>query len=572
MTKKRTRFPFPKGYDWKVSGYLPTGHGVYRVNKDGGTGEQITFGPIFPIGVLRDTDGEEMVKLCWRHRDKIVVKNVPREVCKQGKRLVREYGMFGLPCVESRGSGLEVWLEVCERANEDVIPEFQVARQIGWTKLLGGGRQFIPGPNWPGLEANGSKGPPVEPKSGLSKRVVDGYRSKGSLADWQRVVKEMEPFEVACVPLFASFAAPLLEVLGLDSFTLDVYGETTKGKTTAARVALSVWGDPERTIATWNDTQVAIAKRLGLASGVPVVLDESSVVTWDSVVKDVLYAIPAGEERGRGNRSGGMQHRETWRTIVITTGEKSICEFTKDGGTAARVVPCEGEPFGDSGSVAVSVGAGVDACYGTAGWAYLQKVVALGAEEVKERYGDILGQLRFEGRLAKRRAPMVAALALAAELAAEVGVLPFSAPPVAWWHERFGQATDSDNRPEDAREVVRAWVLANSERIRETGAVAQQPSQGWAGKHVGPNVARVNVRAGTVALFPVVVERVLKESGYDLHAVRRAWLHRGWLVPDREGRDTPKVRFSEEFRSPPRMFVFDGLLGSRDVPTESSRG
>jgi hypothetical protein len=39
-------------------------------------------------------------------------------------------------------------------------------------------------------------------------------------------------------------AAPLLDLLGLDSFTVDVSGRSTRGKTTAARTAMSVWADP----------------------------------------------------------------------------------------------------------------------------------------------------------------------------------------------------------------------------------------------------------------------------------------------------------------------------------------
>jgi uncharacterized protein (DUF927 family) len=58
---------------------------------------------------------------------------------------------------------------------------------------------------------------------------------------------------------YAGLASPLLHPLGLDSFTVDFSGRSTRGKTITAMVALSCWADPSdrsEGMLTWQTASV----------------------------------------------------------------------------------------------------------------------------------------------------------------------------------------------------------------------------------------------------------------------------------------------------------------------------
>ena len=101
------------------------------------------------------------------------------------------------------------------------------------------------------------------------------------------------------------FRGPLVP-LGLDSFTIDFSGKSTRGKTITAQVGLSCWADPsERSdgLFSWKTKIIGVEKRLNLVCGLPVVIDETRVVTSPDLVDAVIYQVP--RTTGRPAAAGG---------------------------------------------------------------------------------------------------------------------------------------------------------------------------------------------------------------------------------------------------------------------------
>ena len=81
----------------------------------------------------------------------------------------------------------------------------------------------------------------------------DGYTEKGSLKEWQeQAARYAENNSRLCLALGLSMAAPFLALLNEEGGGFHLAGDSSKGKTTAARLALSVWGDPETTKGNWD--------------------------------------------------------------------------------------------------------------------------------------------------------------------------------------------------------------------------------------------------------------------------------------------------------------------------------
>lgn len=71
------------------------------------------------------------------------------------------------------------------------------------------------------------------------------YQPNGELTDWQQnIARYAVGNSRLCLALGASFAAPLLSLLNEESGGFHLMGDSSDGKTTAAKVALSVWGKP----------------------------------------------------------------------------------------------------------------------------------------------------------------------------------------------------------------------------------------------------------------------------------------------------------------------------------------
>jgi hypothetical protein len=218
---------------------------------------------------------------------------------------------------------------------------------------------------------------------------------------------------------------------------------------------------------TWQTASViGVEKRLNLVNGLTVVVDETRLVKDPALVDAVLYMIPKNHGRPRG---GGWPNMIPWRAVVVSTGEQPAISFTSHQGASARVLSIQSPPFGTDGTTsrnaAETVKAGVEANYGTAGPAFAGRLQASlaedgGTEKLRGRHQELTEMLRGSTDMTGRRAPLAACLALAAELAAQWGIVPFGAPDVTTWSGLFASDEQRDNRPEMALDLVREYLAA----------------------------------------------------------------------------------------------------------------
>jgi hypothetical protein len=535
--------------DFKVpDGYVVRRDGVWTTEDDKPKAP-VTGGPVVPVAVFMDPDGTQLVQLVWLDRgdkgDVWVTRTVPRGVVKSGRRLVTALGDVGLPVTEADARGVERWLARVEAHNRLCIPRRRLARWLGWQ----GDGTFVAGQDAPDR---------VEPAWPEQAGALAAHHPRGTLEGWQSTVSKLKGYPAAVAVLSTAFAASLLDVLGLDSFTIDISGRSTRGKTTAAKVALSAWADPsERSEAlfSWRTTLLAVEKRLNLVRGIPVVLDETRVVKVPELVDQVLYQVPKNHGQARG---GGWPSMLPWHTIVVSTGEQSALSFTTHQGAGARVLTLSRPPFPAGAETvaedAAAVGAGICDDYGTAGPAFVAQLrkafdQADGKSRIRARHAELTEAHRGATDLSGRRAPMLAALVLAAELAHAWGIVPLAPPSPGEWADLFRSVENSDDRPGMALDVVREWVASSGAALWTSNRYGTQPATGWIGRHIEHD------DKATVALLPQKLREALQRAGYSLDAVLPGWQESGVLV--RSGaKQAPWTPVSRLGDSKPRMYVF----------------
>jgi uncharacterized protein (DUF927 family) len=145
----------------------------------------------------------------------------------------------------------------------------------------------------------------------------------GSLFDWQTQVAAK-----ACgnsrllLAISAAFAAPLLKLVNAESGAFHLRGNSSTGKTTAALIAVSVYGD-SRFLESWKTTDNALEETAMGHNDLVLVLDEMSQVPKDKA-GEIVYMLANGRGKARANKSGGLRDSSTWRLLTLSTGEVSL--------------------------------------------------------------------------------------------------------------------------------------------------------------------------------------------------------------------------------------------------------
>ena len=200
----------------------------------------------------------------------------------------------------------------------------------------------------------------------------------GTLAAWVEGVAPARAASMAfrCV-LAASFASPLVSLLGVQTFIVYLWGRSRSGKTPTLKAAGSVWGDPtegaDSYFRTFADTPKSIVRAAALLHDIPVIIDElqskgavGGQAGKRQVVEDLLYSLSLGHERGALNSDRTMMRAGSWRCLTIATGEIPIVGSSTQQGAANRTLELCAEPFEDV-RAAQAMHHLVSAQHGTAG-------------------------------------------------------------------------------------------------------------------------------------------------------------------------------------------------------------
>jgi uncharacterized protein (DUF927 family) len=351
-----------------------------------------------------------------------------------------------------------------------------------------------------------------------------------------------------------AFAGPLVDLVGGEGGGLNLYGQSSRGKTTALKVAASVWGrgasDPGF-VRSWRATANAQEATAAIVTDTLLCLDEIGVAEGRDAAAAV-YQLTSGVGKGRSARDGSIRAPMTWRVLTLSTGELPMAaKIAEDkqrrayAGQAVRLldVPADADrgygvfdnsgPDGDPARLAEALQQASLAAYGEAGPAFVQALVDLGAEQGRRLISEIIESFvaeyapaRGDGQI-RRAATRLGLIAAAGELAISFGIMPWQegeAEAAAsralsdWISSRGGTEPAED---QEAIAQVRRFFEAHGEsRFESVDGTEIRPvpnRAGWRRGHgagrvwlVLPEMWRSEVCAG---LDPVATARILAERG-----------------------------------------------------------
>lgn len=157
------------------------------------------------------------------------------------------------------------------------------------------------------------------------------YGTRGTLDDWQQqIARYAAGNSRLCLVLGVAFAAPFMRLLDIEGGGFHLFGDSSDGKTTAAKVALSVWGKADDLKLSWEGTGHGFSNIANAKNDNLMVLDEIGQAS-PRVVAHTAYSVINGTGKVQGAKEGGNRHINRWRVLVLSTGEKTLEGFLKAG-------------------------------------------------------------------------------------------------------------------------------------------------------------------------------------------------------------------------------------------------
>ena len=161
-------------------------------------------------------------------------------------------------------------------------------------------------------------------------QIENTFTVKGTPEAWRERVaarcvgNSRLAFAVAC-----AFAGPLLRPAGVESGGFHYRGDSSSGKTTALKVAASVYGGAGY-MQRWRTTDNALEAIAAQHSDCLLILDELSQVD-PKTAGECAYMLANEQGKARATRTGTPRARQTWRLLFLSAGELGLSDHMAEG-------------------------------------------------------------------------------------------------------------------------------------------------------------------------------------------------------------------------------------------------
>lgn len=378
------------------------------------------------------------------------------------------------------------------------------------------------------------------------------YRERGELAEWKADVSDLcRGNSRLLFAVSAAFAAMLVHWAGEESGGFHFRGGSSTGKTTALRVAASVYGGSDY-LHRWRATDNALE---GLAAGhcdTLLILDELAQID-PRIAGEAAYLLSNGQGKHRAHRTGGGRAVLTWRLLFLSAGETSLADHMQQAGKRVHVgqetrladIPADAgcgrgvfeelRGFKDGGALSRSLADSVRLYHGTAAPAFIRAVqrrLETIPDELKRARAEFVKRYVPAGAdgQVSRVAGRFALVASAGELATSEGITGWEAGEatagvVKCFQAWLGQRGGSGNlEPARMLAQVRHFLEQHGKSRFERWTADNEPGNYIIQNRAGFRRGELSAQGDSEEMFFILPEAFRSEvcSGLDHRAVARA--------------------------------------------------
>lgn len=290
----------------------------------------------YPYKTVTMEDGTQALGFCLQVRKgKWARFEIPTKTVSDPRTLAAALGAYGIMFAGNNGKqhGTAMVADMLHALHQ-AAAETTVVNAFGWEK-----DGFVLGKR----RVTGSTTYPVVANRKLPPNILEGLHESGTVEGWVSIVNEVynrrgaEPYQFL---ICASFAAPLIQLMRVNMWHgigIGIVGEGGEGKTTAAAVACSIYGDANSFIkdaSPLGSTEKALLQRLAAMKNLPQVFDEIGQRD-QTELKNLVFAMAHGQERDRLAQDGSFASSgRRWWNFTFVTGNESIVSKVVTGDMA----------------------------------------------------------------------------------------------------------------------------------------------------------------------------------------------------------------------------------------------
>ena len=226
----------------------------------------------------------------------------------------------------------------------------------------------------------------------------------GTLDDWRENIGEY------CVgnsrlmlAVCTAFASTLLNIVGQDNGGFHFVGKSQTGKSTALKVACSVFGGKDYS-KQWRATDNGLEGLASQRNDALLVLDEIGQMGDGAKVGEVVYMLGNTKGKARANRNGDLRKPKQWTLLFLSSGEKTLSDCMTEArkqlkaGQAVRMLDIPvNQQYGlfdelhdkkDGAELSNHLKEKVLKYYGTPARAFINAIIKEGKDVVKQDFDE----------------------------------------------------------------------------------------------------------------------------------------------------------------------------------------
>lgn len=473
------------------------------------TDKTVSKKPILPVAIMDNLDSavQKIEIALWdQGRWKRIIAN--REKLTNSSKIITLADQ-GVPVGTDNARLMATYFNALLAEFDERLPRKPARSVMGWMDI-DGKREFMPYTDSVIFDGDDQYG-----------SVYRAIRRKGTLQEW---VEYTEPLRACSIELrllmAASFASPLIDIVGENPFVLHMWGGTGCGKSVAMRIAASVWGDPApgKMTRTMNMTPNMTMELAAFLGSIPLCADELQTIKtrWNLNYDTLIMQITEGINRGR-MKYDRIEETKSWNCSFLFNGEEPCVKQTSGGGATNRVIQVElKEKLFDDGNAVVNF---YKHHFGVAGPEYIDALQSGLLDDPCELYKRYFSELIKQDTTDKQAGAM--ALLLTADKIA---------------HELFFHNEEPTELDDVLPFIASTKQVDITERAYQyvCGVIAESSN------NFDPDCSRTiwgktEPTENAVYINKTVLNRIMNDAAYDFEACKKSWDRNGYIQRKKSG-------------------------------------
>lgn len=400
---------------------------------------------------------------------------------------------------------------------------------------------------------------------GKFSKLPKALEPKGDSELWYEVMKKERDIEMVQLLLAANLAAPVVGLLGLEGFTVNLHGQSRGGKSVTSKLCASVWAGHESRdgfVYGVNNTLNSLDEILGTYNTLPFIMEDANNMDKKRKVdmSSVVMKTANGVGKARMGRDLKLKPVQTWYLVGITTSEFRLLKDGDNGGAYNRLVmvkaPDEEDcPYKENAAELLDF---AENNHGFCGRDFVKVLQKLGKDIVAEMLQGVKREVDEKAKEAGKSGGQVlpiAVLVLTSRLAEEH---LFHDGKVISVEDAVRWMTDKDLADQNERfyETLMDTVMTNGSKFEGLGMNTDFPPQNYWGRY--------DSATNKIGIIPCVLRKLAEEAGVDDVKAFLEYLDgKGMIDKDKNGNLTKNV-YSSCLAKGNRMHVIQMKKADKD--------